>query len=171
LDTEFEIPCNTVVISAGLRPNVDLLEKMGVAIDPATGGPIVNKYLETTIPGGFLRLKRHGLAEKEYPEVRSITIWLDDYLWRLEGLTAIQIATHKGWIRVELELHKHFWRYVNGEWRISTEAKVKLDRKSRRLIIYLTLKKSVVAYEPRGFIAVDVNENHVAVLVDGSVYN
>jgi len=52
LDTEFEIPCNTVVISAGLRPNVDLLEKMGVAIDPATGGPIVNEYLETTIPGG-----------------------------------------------------------------------------------------------------------------------
>jgi len=118
----------------------------------------------------FLRLKRCGLAEKKYPEVRSITIWLDDHLWRLEGLTAIQIATHDGWIRVELELRKHFWRYVNGGWRISTEAKVKLDRKSRRLIIYLTLKKSVVAYELRGFIAVDVNENHVAVLVDGSVY-
>jgi len=51
----------------------------------------------------FLRFKRHGLAEKEYPEVKNISIWLDDHLWRLNGLTAIQIATHDGWIRVELE--------------------------------------------------------------------
>ncbi|MEM1646146.1 MAG: FAD-dependent oxidoreductase [Ignisphaera sp.] len=51
--TEFEIPCDTLVISAGLRPNTDLLEKIGVAIDPATGGPIVNEYLETSIPGIF----------------------------------------------------------------------------------------------------------------------
>ncbi|MEM1527063.1 MAG: FAD-dependent oxidoreductase [Ignisphaera sp.] len=52
--TEFEIPCDTLVISAGLRPNTDLLEKIGVAIDPATGGPIVNEYLETSIPGIFV---------------------------------------------------------------------------------------------------------------------
>jgi len=51
--TEFEIPCDTVVVAAGLRPNVDLLEKVGAAIDPATGGPIVNELLETTVPGVF----------------------------------------------------------------------------------------------------------------------
>lgn len=51
--TEFEIPCDTVVVAAGLRPNVDLLEKIGCAIDQATGGPIVNDLLETTIPGVF----------------------------------------------------------------------------------------------------------------------
>ena len=51
----------------------------------------------------FLRFKKHGLAEKEYSEVKNISIWLDDHLWRLNGLTAIQIATHDGWIRVELE--------------------------------------------------------------------
>jgi len=27
----------------------------------------------------FLRLKKRGLAEKEYPEVRSISIWLVDH--------------------------------------------------------------------------------------------
>jgi len=53
---------------------------------------------------------------------------------------------------------------------MSSEAKVKLDKKSRRLIIYLTFKKYVKTYELRGFISVDVNENHVAVLVDGGVY-
>uniref|UniRef100_A0A7J3ZKL0 Cas12f1-like TNB domain-containing protein n=1 Tax=Fervidicoccus fontis TaxID=683846 RepID=A0A7J3ZKL0_9CREN len=49
-------------------------------------------------------------------------------------------------------------------------AKAKLNRNSRRLIIYLTFKKSVEAYEPRGLVAVDVNENHVAVLVEDKVY-
>lgn len=51
--SEFEIPCDTVVISAGLKPDVELLEKMGAQIDPATGGPVVNEYLETTVPGVF----------------------------------------------------------------------------------------------------------------------
>jgi len=51
--TEFEIPCDTVVVAAGLRPNADLLERMGAAIDPATGGPVVNELLETTVPGVF----------------------------------------------------------------------------------------------------------------------
>ncbi|MEM1908549.1 MAG: FAD-dependent oxidoreductase, partial [Thermofilaceae archaeon] len=51
--TEFEIPCDTVVVAAGLRPNVELLEKIGCAIDPATGGPVVNELLETSVPGVF----------------------------------------------------------------------------------------------------------------------
>jgi len=118
----------------------------------------------------FLRLKKHGLTVREHPEVKSVSIWLDDHLWKLDGLTAIQVATHKGWVRVELELQKHFWRYVNSGWRVSTEAKIKLDKRSRRLTIYLTFKKHVEAYKPRGLIAVDVNENHVVALVDEGAY-
>jgi len=52
--TEFEIECDTVVIAAGLRPYVNLLEKLGVAMDPATGGPVVNELLETSVPGVFV---------------------------------------------------------------------------------------------------------------------
>jgi len=118
----------------------------------------------------FLRLKKRGLTSRDYPEVRSVSIRLDDHLWKLSSLTSVEVATHKGWIRVELELHKQYWRYVNGGWRVASEAKVKLDRKSRRLVIYLTFKKSVEAYEPKGLVPVDVNENHVAVLVGGGVY-
>lgn len=51
--TEFEIPCDTVIVAAGLRPNVDLLERLGCTIDSATGGPIVNELLETSAPGVF----------------------------------------------------------------------------------------------------------------------
>ncbi|MEM0368992.1 MAG: FAD-dependent oxidoreductase [Desulfurococcaceae archaeon] len=52
--TEFEIPCDTVVLSVGLRPYLKVLEKLGLHIDPATGGPVVNDYLETNIPGVFV---------------------------------------------------------------------------------------------------------------------
>jgi len=118
----------------------------------------------------FLKLKRRGLTSRDYPEVKNITIWLDDHLWKLNGLTSIEIASHKGWVRVELELHKQYWKYVNTGWRPASEAKVKLDRKSRRLIVYLTFKKTVEVYKPSGFVSVDVNENHVAVLIEGRVY-
>ena len=118
----------------------------------------------------FLRLKKRGLTSREYPEVRRVSIWLDDHLWKPSSLTSVEVATHKGWIRVELEPHKQYWKYVSSGWRLASEAKVKLDKKSRRLIIYLTFKKSVEACESRGFVAVDVNENYVAVLVEDKVY-
>jgi len=118
----------------------------------------------------FLRLKKKGLTNREYPDVRRVSIWLDDHLWKPGGLTSIEIATHKSWVRVELEPHKQYWKYFNTSLRLASEAKVKLDRKSRRLVAYLTFKKRVEAYEPKGFVAVDVNEDHVAVLVDGSTY-
>jgi IS605 OrfB family transposase len=118
----------------------------------------------------FLKLKKRGLTRRDYPEVNRVSIWLDDHLWRLKSLTSIEIATHKGWVTIELEPHKQYWRYVNSGWRLTSEAKVKLDKKNRLLIIYLVFKKSVEAFKPRGFISVDVNENHVAVLIDGRVY-
>jgi len=118
----------------------------------------------------FFKRKKKGLAKKDYPVVNRVSIWLDDHLWRLKGLTSIEIATHKDWVTIELEPHKQYWEYVNSGWRLASEIKVKLDKKNRRLIIYLVFKKSVEIYEPNGFISVDVNENHVAVLVDDKAF-
>jgi hypothetical protein len=69
----------------------------------------------------FLRLKKMGRARKAYPEVRSVSIWLDDHLWRAEGLTSISMATHRGRVRASIELNKHLLRYVNRGWRLATE--------------------------------------------------
>jgi len=118
----------------------------------------------------FLKLKKRGLTRRDYPEVNRVSIWLDDHLWRLKSLMSIEIATHKGWVTIELEPHKQYWKYLNGGWRLASEAKVKLDKKNRRLIVYLVFKKRVEMFKPRGFISVDVNENHVAVLIDDKVY-
>ncbi len=48
--SEFELECDTVIVSAGLKPDIDILEKTGVETDPATGGPIVNEFYETSVP-------------------------------------------------------------------------------------------------------------------------
>jgi len=33
----------------------------------------------------FLKLRKMGKARKAYPEVRGVSIWLDDHLWRQRG--------------------------------------------------------------------------------------
>ena len=118
----------------------------------------------------FFKRRRKGLARKDYPEVNRVSIWLDDRLWRLRGLSSIEIATHRGWVAIGLESHKQYWKYLNSGRRLASEARVKLDKRSRRLVIYLVFKKSVEVYRSRGFVSVDVNENHVAVLVDDKAY-
>mgnify|MGYP000188546429 CR=1 FL=1 len=118
----------------------------------------------------FLRLKKLGLAEREYPEVRRVSIWLDDHLWKLNGLTSIKIATHKGWITVELEPHKQYWKHINLRWKLASEAKIKLDKRNRQVVIYLTFVKEAQEYTPKGYLPVDVNENNVTILVDGVAY-
>jgi IS605 OrfB family transposase len=117
----------------------------------------------------FFKRRKKGLARRDYPLVNRVSIWLDDHLWRMKSLTSIEIATHRGWVTIELELHKQYWKYLNTGWKLASEAKVKLDKRDRRLIIYLVFKEIAEAYRPRGFISVDVNENHVAVLVDDKV--
>jgi len=52
--TEFELRCDTLILATGLIPNIDILERIGVIIDPATRGPVVNEFLETTVPGVFV---------------------------------------------------------------------------------------------------------------------
>ena len=118
----------------------------------------------------FLRLERLGLTEKKYPEVRKISIWLDDHLWKPSGYTQIRIVTHKGRKSIEIEPHKQYWKYVSRGWKLASEAKIKLDKKNRRLTIFLTFVKDVGEYEPEGYLPVDVNENNVSILVDGVAY-
>jgi putative transposase len=81
----------------------------------------------------FNKLKKKGLAKSERPEVNRVSVWLDDHLWRRIGYTTILIYTHKGWIPVELIPHKLYWRYINGDWALRTQPKIKIDYKRRRL--------------------------------------
>jgi NADPH-dependent 2,4-dienoyl-CoA reductase/sulfur reductase-like enzyme len=52
-ETEYFVPCDTLLLSVGLIPENELSRAMGVAIDPATGGPAVDAHLQTSLPGVF----------------------------------------------------------------------------------------------------------------------
>ncbi len=49
----FWVDVDTVIVSAGLVPYVRLLRRMGVKMDSATEGPVVNELWETSVPGVF----------------------------------------------------------------------------------------------------------------------
>jgi NADPH-dependent 2,4-dienoyl-CoA reductase/sulfur reductase-like enzyme len=51
--TERFIPCDTVILSVGLIPENELSQSAQVQIDPKTGGPVVDEWMETSIPGIF----------------------------------------------------------------------------------------------------------------------
>jgi len=59
---------------------------------------------------------------------------------------------------------------VSKGWKLASESKIKLDRKSKQLLICLSFAKEVEEYKPGGKLPVDVNENNVTMLVDGVAY-
>lgn len=51
--TEKLYECDTVLLSVGLIPENELSKDLGVRLDTATGGPIVNEAMETEVAGVF----------------------------------------------------------------------------------------------------------------------
>ena len=51
--SEWEVPCDTLLLSCGLIPENELTVGMGALMDTKTNGPIVNERLECSIPGVF----------------------------------------------------------------------------------------------------------------------
>jgi NADPH-dependent 2,4-dienoyl-CoA reductase/sulfur reductase-like enzyme len=50
---DFYIECDTLLLSVGLIPENELSKNCGVALDPVTGGPVVDHRMQTNIPGIF----------------------------------------------------------------------------------------------------------------------
>lgn len=51
--TEEKIDCDALILSVGLIPENEIAEKLGVAIDPRTKGPVCNEALMTSVSGVF----------------------------------------------------------------------------------------------------------------------
>ncbi len=51
--TEEYVSCDTLLLSVGLIPENELSEGAGVMLDPLTGGPIVDEFRQTSVPGIF----------------------------------------------------------------------------------------------------------------------
>lgn len=53
MEESFHLSCDTLILSVGLIPENELSLMAGVKLDPATHGPLVNSFYETSIPGVF----------------------------------------------------------------------------------------------------------------------
>ena len=51
--SEWEVPCDTLLLSCGLIPENELTRGLGADMDGKTGGPVVGENLECSIPGVF----------------------------------------------------------------------------------------------------------------------
>jgi hypothetical protein len=80
--------------------------------------------------------------------------------------TSVAINTHRGWVHIDLEHSKEFYKLLARGFKSTSHAKIKLDRRNRRVLFHLSLKKEVEIYRPENVKPVDVNENSLATLYE-----
>jgi NADPH-dependent 2,4-dienoyl-CoA reductase/sulfur reductase-like enzyme len=78
--TEEYVPCDTLLLSVGLIPENELSQKANVQLDPVTGGPVVDEYRQTSVPGIFACgnvLHVHDLVDyvSEEAEIAGYGAW------------------------------------------------------------------------------------------------
>jgi putative transposase len=79
--------------------------------------------------------------------------------------TSVAIHTHMGWVYLDLEPSKEFYKLLTIGFKPTSHSKIKLDRRSRRVLFHLSLEKKVEIHKPEDIVKpVDVNENSVATL-------
>gem|GEM_PF-28053 len=114
------------------------------------------------------------------PRINSVSLWLvDDHVWKpidatkinINGVentffTSVAINTHRGWVYLDLEPSKEFYKLLARGFKPTSHAKIKLDRRSRRVLFHLSLEKEIEIYRPENVKPVDVNENSVAILYE-----
>jgi IS605 OrfB family transposase len=114
------------------------------------------------------------------PRINSISLWLvDDHVWKpvnptkinINGVeniffTSIAINTHRGCVHIDLEPSKEFYKLLARGFKPTSHAKIKLDRRNRRVLFHLSLEKEIEIYRPENVKPVDVNENSVATLYE-----
>lgn len=103
--TEKEIPCDTVLFSVGLIPENELSREMGLSLDKATGGPVVNELRETEVRGIFACgnvLHVHDLVDyvSEESEIagRAAAAYIRDGLERREREIIVERAENINYI-------------------------------------------------------------------------
>jgi IS605 OrfB family transposase len=115
------------------------------------------------------------------PRINSVSLWLvDDHAWKPVSptkininsvvntfFTSVAINTHRGWVYLDLEPSKEFYKLLARGFKPTSHAKIKLDRKNKRVLFHLSLEKEIEIYKPEKAVKpVDVNENSVATLYE-----
>ncbi len=116
---------------------------------------------------GFRRLKRRGLAKGDRPVAEKLFMRLDPFLVRYQG-DAVRISVKpREFLYIRLK-YGDYQRRLIEEWRAGKLEVGEIVVNGTG--VYIPFKKATAQVEPRGWIAVDVNETNVtAVSTDSHV--
>ncbi|MDT7890355.1 MAG: hypothetical protein RQ885_15445, partial [Desulfurococcales archaeon] len=67
--------------------------------------------------------------------------------------TSVAINTHRGWVHIDLGPSKEFYKLLARGFKPKSHAKIKLDRKNRRVIFHLSLEKEVEIYRQKDIVS------------------
>lgn len=99
--TEFEVECDTLLISAGLIPENELAQQAGIALSPETRGAVVTEDRMTSVPGFFAcgnALHVHDLVDYVSEEAEETGRFAAEYIQKDSpaGDSCIRIASGAG---------------------------------------------------------------------------
>ena len=122
-NTEKIFECDTVALATGLIPYTKLLDDLGVTIDPATKGPMVNDHFETNIPGIFAA--GNVLAINDY--VDDAAVQGEQAAYGAHKYTQQSEGTHASLKRVEKKgnIRMVIPQYISGNHDVTLYLRVK----------------------------------------------
>ena len=171
--TEFDIDCDTLLLSVGLIPENELSRGLNLEMHPLTSGPIVDQRRQTSMPGIFAAgnvVHVHDLVDfvSEEAEIAGKFAALTALGKLDEELTVVNVEAGNG-IRTcvpqklslpqEGEAARLFMRVANPE------RKVKLEVKSGDTLI---MSKILPVAKPSEMIALDLSAEKTK-LIKGSL--
>ena len=164
--TEKDVKCDTLILSVGLVPENELSTMAGVKLDPITGGPIVDEYRMTNIPGIF--------AGGNVVQVHDL---VDNVSWESEiaGFNAARYAKgdrfKEGKIRL---IPGNNIRYVvpqviSGEEDVTLYMRVREPNEMVKVKIGDVLRKTERIVKPSSMLKYDLSrEKHLSKLAEGT---
>ena len=108
----------------------------------------------------FIAMRNGGKAYTSKPEVRNVSLWLDDVLFNyknfktsIEGLFSInkegkktlhlRLSTPNGRIVIPLKPHKQFFKLLNEGWKIKAGFKLRLNKEDGTIAVLIPLENEI----------------------------
>jgi hypothetical protein len=164
--TERKIACDTLLLSVGLIPENELSSMAGIALDPVTGGAVVDEMRQTNIPGVF--------AGGNVLHVHDL---VDNVSWESElaGESAARFALgelhgKRGEIRVKAGTNIRYVvpQVIGGEADVTLYMRVSDPEEMVRVKIGDLLTKAIRAVKPSEMLKIELTKETLKKLDKGT---
>ncbi len=164
--TQQRVECDTLLLSVGLIPENELSRMAGVRLDPLTGGPVVNQWRETNIPGIFAG-----------GNVLHVHDMVDDVSWEAEiaGASAVRFTKKEtmGKENIIVKGGRNI-RYVvpqaiTAQQDVTLYARVKEKEENVSLKVGSIFSKSLKVVKPGEMLKIDLTQNQLRQMVENAL--